>query len=240
MIDPSTQFTLSQVSTVLLYADHASAHRFYALPARPRLARDESGHPELNLMLYGKGQGSSFQATGGFLNLTASLALDEQERRTLVTALSARLAEAAKGKPGSSSPEIELAGPDWQDGEAVLKLGEAELAKGKPSLSGDNRVSFSTSLAPETAKALKEAWEAGRAELSLVYRLTAVAAERSERSGSTQAEEEARSPGKTFHAATQAAYELKSIRAVPFSIVIAGSPEISTDALQGSLQVIAL
>jgi len=63
------------VADVLVYGDDTAKTVFYALPARPRLALDEQGRPQLSLVAYGSKGAAGFTARGGILTLTTSLQL---------------------------------------------------------------------------------------------------------------------------------------------------------------------
>jgi hypothetical protein len=166
MLDPASEFTLSDLPGITLYADHESVRQFYAVPKAPRVAVDESGKPLIGLLLYQRGKGPQAKPGGGQFSLTTDLDLSAAERKALQIALSARLASlplAATDK----APEV--VSPDWLAGSVELRLTDHIKASGTPSMSGTNRCTFSLTLDAESASKLRDAWDDGLPGATITY-----------------------------------------------------------------------
>lgn len=175
MLVPSGQFALPGLDDILIYPDDGSTESFYAVSARPRIARMDDGTPEISLMLYGKRQGHLFNPTGGLLSLTVSVGLSQGEEKRLIALLKERLAKGMTD-PRAPIPEPRLLGIRWLTGAVELLIHSKIVATEKPSMFGDNRCSFSVTLNAERAKQIQEAWRDQLRDLHVRYLVTIQAA----------------------------------------------------------------
>ena len=149
------RISLAELPDVLVFPDDSSDRLFYASSAKPRLARDDDGRPEINLLLYGKKTGGSFVPSGGALTATVSLALTPAEERRL----------------GELLPQSQIVPVAWLEGEVEFRPTAGVSSTQMPSLFGDNRCSFSIRLSAEQATAVGPEWERGMPSSMVVYKL---------------------------------------------------------------------
>lgn len=188
MLDPASPIALPNFADVLLYADDVQADAFYAIPARPRIALDDDGRPDVQLTLYGHKEGTDLHVTGGLLTMTTALGLTADERiavRAALTALlAAKAADAAAAKaasppaapptnaipaasatgpslsePAPPPPSAQLLAIDWATATAEVLLPGGLTLTGRPSQMADNRCSFSASLKAPQAETVRKAWQ---------------------------------------------------------------------------------
>src|SRR5438132_8766814 len=122
------RITFANLPGIIIFADDTLASGFYALPAQPRLARDDGDSPQINLTLYGKKKDGRFEPSGGFLALTVSLSMGREEEKAV-------LAQLAKYAP----PAPNLLAFPWISGIVTLSLGGGVASSGETSMMGDNR-----------------------------------------------------------------------------------------------------
>lgn len=176
MLDTRNPVVIDEVADVIVYRDDASAAVFYAVPAKPRLALDEQGRPQLSLVAYGKKGPAGFKARGGILTLTTALQLTGKETEGVRQALARRLAREFP-QPEDVPPLLpELRPIEWVRGSVVLQVVPGVSATGTPSLYGGNQFSYSANLDAQTIGAVLEAWERRLPDASITYHLTARAA----------------------------------------------------------------
>lgn len=119
-----------------VFADHLDPHRFYILPAGPRLALGPDGLPDIALLRY---LGEADLA-GGFLSLRAALDIPQARRDAVAARLQADL-----GQP------VTLTDALFDDGRVdLILLGDdfdlTVLGSGQPSLAGENTAAFQVQL----------------------------------------------------------------------------------------------
>jgi hypothetical protein len=160
MIIVEGRFELPGLSDVWIYPDDQTDSGFYAIPTHPRVAVDSQGKPEISLVLYGRGKGSNFEATGGIFTLTVCLGLSSEQAKTAISLLARRQSSAARPQ---------LLSPDWQQGEVELQLDRDLSWREKPAQFGDNRCSFNVKLSADQAKTLRDAWKKGLPNSLVIY-----------------------------------------------------------------------
>jgi hypothetical protein len=173
MLDTRNPVVIDEVADVIVYRDDASQTVFYAVPAKPRLALDEQGKPQLSLVAYGKKGPAGFKARGGILTLTTALQLTGAEAEGVSHSLASRLAREFP-QPEDVPPLVpELRPIEWVKGSVELQVIPGVVATGRPSLFGGNQFSHSANLDAQTIGAVLEAWERRLPDASISYHLTA-------------------------------------------------------------------
>jgi hypothetical protein len=171
MLDLNDPLALDDVPDVIVYRDAAAKTAFYALPARPRIAMDEQGTPQLSLMAYGKRTQAGFKATGGILTLTTALQLMPEETQRVRASLTKRLARDFPQPPDTPPLEPELRPIEWLKGSVELTLVPGVSLTGSPSLFGGNQCAFSANLDARQIEPLLKAWKKRLPGSSITYRL---------------------------------------------------------------------
>ncbi len=230
MLIPGGQFTLSGLDDILIYPDDGSAESFYAVPAKPRIARRDDGAPEISLLLYGKRKGQPFDPTGGVFSLTVSIGLSKEEEGKLVALLKQRLAKSITD-PTAPIPIPRLLAMHWLDGTCELLIQSKIVATERPSMFGDNRCSFSMSLSEVQARWLQQAWRDQLRDLQVRYLVTVQAAPSiSTRTEFSSSETSVRSDGANeSHFAYQA--EATTSSSQPYHLQLAGPLSIANSDL---------
>jgi hypothetical protein len=158
MLDGDHVITLPALPDILVFPDDESSSSFFAISAKPRLARDETGEKQISLLIYGKRIGGTFNPTGGILSLTVSLGLWTEEEETLLAELKRYLMRSSPADSSAPPPTPILLGFPWVAGTVTLSLTPDTTATGQPSMTGDNRCSFNIKLNAAQAKAISAAW----------------------------------------------------------------------------------
>jgi hypothetical protein len=140
---------------VLVYPDAQDSKRFYAIAARPRVARDESGAPLINLILFGETSGGRITLSGGQFSATFDLAVTPAERAAIERQLQGSVMY-----------------PDWLDAAVTVDLGEGVSASGTPSLAGSNECVVAATLSASQAAALRDEWSRGLSRARVRYDVT--------------------------------------------------------------------
>jgi hypothetical protein len=203
MLDTRNPIVLEDVADITVYRDDAERTAFYALPAKPRLALDDQGRPQLSLVAYGSRGPSGFKARGGILTVTTGLQLsaDETERvrQSLIKWLKREFPQ-----PDDAPPLLpELRPMDWMAGTVELQVVAGLSATGSPSLFGGNQFSYSANLDAQTVGDVLLAWERRLPDASITYRLTARAPGRSTSSTRTVTYEAVSVDDVTSHASIE-------------------------------------
>jgi hypothetical protein len=172
MLDLNDPFVLDDVPDVIVYHDAAAKTAFYALPARPRIALDEQGRPQLSLMAYGKRTQDGFKASGGILTLTTALQLTPEETQHVRASLTKRLARDVPQPPHTPPLEPELRPIEWLKGSVELALVPGVALTGSPSLFGGNQCAFNANLDARQIEPLLKAWKKRLPDAWITYRLT--------------------------------------------------------------------
>lgn len=168
---------LEGVADVIVYRDDTAQTVFYALPAKPRVALDDQGKPQISLVAYGKRVPEGFKARGGILTLTTALQLTPEEVQNVRAALTRRLARDFPQPPDTPPLAPELRPVEWLEGSVELTLVPGVGASGRPSLFGSNQCSFSTNLDARQIEPVLEAWTKRLPDSSITYRLKLRAAQ---------------------------------------------------------------
>ncbi len=151
MLRTDRPLSLPELPELLVFADGQDPQTFYAVPARPRLARDAEGRPELSLTFFGRERGGSLAIEGALIQLTVDLALTSEERHRLEALLAQRT--------GDRLPR--LLAPPARTGEVEARLVPGVTLHGRPALYGDNRCALQQRVGAELARELERAWEQG-------------------------------------------------------------------------------
>ena len=207
------RISFSELPDVLVFPDDASDKLFYASSARPRVARDADGKPEINLLLYGKKSGGSFVPSGGVLTATVSLALSPSEEQRLSELL----------------PQIVPVA--WLEGEVEFRPAPNISSTQMPSLFGDNRCSFSVRLSAEQAAAIGPEWERGLPNSMVVYKVRAQAGPASSSQTRFASTFDSTSGGSASYAHT-------STSSSPLALELRGPLDLTSADLQSGLSTV--
>jgi hypothetical protein len=249
MLNPASHFRVDEVPGVDVYADHAAPGRFYAIPTKPRVALDDAGRPQISLLLYGRGQGPSWQPAGGQVLLTTTLGLTADEQRRLRAALAQRLAnQAIASGPGGPAgraavPDaagLEISSPDWQAGEVKATLVDGVELAGRPSLGSANECAMMATLAADSALRLRQAWNDGLREARIAYRLQVVASETSTLATQAGGLGSVDVPGLDSRWARRVAVQSTVTSAIPYELTIEGPLGMSVEDLRQRVQMLAI
>ena len=239
MLVPGGQFTVPGLVDVLIYPDDSSAESFYAVRARPRIARADDGTPEISLMLYGKREGNLFNPTGGLLSLTAALDLSPDEEKKVIALLKERLAQ-AMADPRAPIPAPRLLGIHWLSGTAELLLGSKSVATGKPSMIGDNRCSFSVRLDAGQAKDFQQAWRDQLRGLHVRYLVTVQAAPSAGTRTEFTSSESAVRRGNTVEGHSTYRVETTTSVSKPYGMELEGALDVTNSCLENRLSQVEM
>lgn len=239
MVDPTGPLPLPVLPEFVVYADHADPARFYAAPRSPRLALDDTGRPQIGLLLYGHKQGAQRQLKGGQCTLTTELTLRENERAAIAHALVGRPAQVLGCGP-QEAPPPEILSFTWLDGTVEVQLAEGVIATGKPSLAGTNQCALMASLSSTQAEALQEAWEDGLPKAWLRYTMRVPAAHSATTSGQASDERTTTAPGRASRAGASWSARVTATETVPHELVFEGPLRLTPDQRRGGIQVINL
>lgn len=241
MLISGMQFTFPDLPGILVYPDDGSPQSFYAMAAKPRIARRDDGQPEISLMLRSKKVGGQErEVIGGLLTVTAALGLSSAEEAKLVSLLTRKLVQEAPPDSDQPPPKPRLLGIMWLSGKVQLNLDPKITAEGMPSMFGDNRCAFSLSLNSEQAKAVSKAWKEGSLKLGIHYQMKAQSAPRSSsrtEASSSQVAVRTGSSFEYFSAATQGASVSTS---APYEVDLQGPLDLTKSDLMSSLTEVSL
>lgn|GEM_PF-3554829 len=221
------QFSVPDVPHVRIYPDHADPARYYAMPDAPRVARDTHGKPEASLLLFGRGTGADMRVLGGQCTLTVTLALDADERDTLIEALQKR----RDGAP--VAPPIMVVNPDWLGGNVTVTLTRSVQLTGQPSQIAGNACVLSASLTAEQASELHAAWQRGLPDASVRYDVIFAAADAS----TVAYTRDDTDSNETFRAHTALRFEERATRAATSTATVQGPPGLTPEDLAGAMQI---
>ncbi len=146
---------ISGYPDLLVYPDVQDATRFYAFAARPRVARDDSGVPLINLVLFGKKSGDQMMLSGGQFSATFDLAITPVERTTIERQLQGSVIY-----------------PEWLNATMTLDLCEGVSIPGTPSLVGSNECVVAATLSASQATVLRDEWSHGLPQVRVCYEVT--------------------------------------------------------------------
>lgn len=241
MLISGMQFTFPDLPAILVYPDDGSQQSFYALPARPRIARRDDGQPEISLMLRSKrGGGGQSEIIGGLLTVTAALGLSQDEEMKLIALLTRKLAQEAPPDSDEPPPKPRLLGIMWLSGKVDLTLDPKITASGMPSMFGDNRCSFSISLNADQAKAVSKAWKDGKLNLNVRYQLKAQSAPRSSSRAEASSSQVAVSTGTSFEYFSTAGQQSSVSRSAPYEVDSEGPLDLTKSDLMSNLTEVTL
>jgi hypothetical protein len=242
MLEEHRSFAVPDTPGLRVYPDHADATRFYAVPAAPRVARDEQGRPTLSLLVYGRGNGPHLNLLGGQVLLTLTLALTAAERRALTDALERPL---NRNLPPHVPPvRVTLVSPEWLDGQVKAELLPGLTLSGTPSLMAANECVLSADLTPERATEVQRAWKQGLPDARLSYDLSFSAAQvgdtEEDRSGTAYtgtADTAFQSDRSSASASFRTSFSAQTTRTARASLHLQGPLGLSRSDLEGGLQV---
>lgn len=242
MLISGMQFSFPDLPGVVVYPDDGSPQTFYAMPAKPRVARRDDGQPEISLMLRSKKTGAAGQReiTGGLLTVTAALGLSPDEETRLISLLTHKLAQDAPPDSDQPPPKPRLLGIMWLSGKVDLNLDPNITASGMPSMFGDNRCAFSISLNADQAKAVSKAWKDGSLKLVVNYRLKAQSAPRSSSRTEASSSQVAVRTGSSFEYFSAAAAGASVSTSVPYEVDVQGSLDLAKSELMSNLTEVSL
>lgn len=176
MLDAQSPLELSALPAVRFFRDSRLPQGFYAV-APPALATDDSGAPQLSLIVYGHKEANrdDLQVHGGVLTLTTTLALDRMQERTAQVALAEWMKQHAGSDEATQprAPVPMLLAVDWIHGDVEVALAESITLSGKVAGVGGLRCSLQKKLDADSTRALQKAWRAGLPSGSIVYRMQA-------------------------------------------------------------------
>lgn len=242
MLEEHRSFAVPDTPGLRIYPDHADPTRFYAVPAAPRVARDEQGRPALSLLVYGRGHGPQLNLLGGQVLLTLTLALTDAERRALTDALERPL---NLNLPQHAPPvRVTLVSPEWLSGQVKAELMPGLTLSGTPSLMAANECVLSADLTPEQATEVQRAWKQGLPDARLSYDLTFSAAQvgdtEEDRSGTvytSTADAAFQSDRSSTSTSSRSSFSSQTTRTARASLHLQGPLGLSRSELEGGLQV---
>lgn len=169
MLDPEQLVDVPADLGCTVYADNRVVGGFYAVATAPSVAVGFDGRPELQLTVYGRRTASGFEPSGALITLSTELSVAAASLDKVVALLRQHLAEA--WPKDSDEPPITpaLLSAEWADATVDVRLTGDIVLSGTPSLSGDNRCSFSANFDATQAKALADAWTDGLPEAHITY-----------------------------------------------------------------------
>jgi len=181
MLNLEAPVIVAEAPEAAVYADDRDPWRFYAFAARPRIALDDAGKPQLSVLIWRRGRDAPPE--GGQITVTTTLALTPDEQAAVARAVAPppRAAERAAGTPVAAVVGGAMAGPagqtrspiivapDWLAGEVTVHLAEGLELHGQPSLSGANTCALASSLDAAGASAALRAVEGGLVEAKAQY-----------------------------------------------------------------------
>jgi len=232
---PDGQFSFSQLPGLYLYPDDTLPASFYAIPAKPRIASRDDGKPELSLMIRTKKINNQTEVTGGFLTLSISVGISEEEQTSLLGLLSHKLAQDAPPDADQPAPQPRLLAWNWLSSVVDLTVGGKTNVAGQPSMMGDNRCAFSINLNADQAKSLYKSWQQGKLDLSARYQLKVQAGPRSSATAQFSSSQTATSDGSTFRVASTAGLTSSASTSAPLELDLQGALELPAANLKDSL-----
>jgi hypothetical protein len=204
---------------VIVYPDQSDSTRFYAHPLQPRLARDESGAPLIDLMIFGRKVDGRLNVSGGQCTITVALGLTPQEQAGLENQLNGSVVH-----------------PDWLDGEVVAELLPDLSVSGKPSMMGANECTLMSNLTAAQAEQLQKAWANGLREARIRYRVT-MRASTTQKSVFEQKTESYGAQGATQRS-TDLRLNVTSTEADALGVTLEGPITLGPDEFAGRMQSI--
>jgi hypothetical protein len=219
MQDQAQRLNVPGYPDLVFVRDATEPARYYGFSAKPRLARDPSGAPEISLMLYGRKAGGAVQISGGQFTATYDLGLTPDEQAA---------AEQFFGGAVTS--------PEWLKAEVKLELLPGLSMSGHPSMDGANTCTLTAMLDAAWAEKLKAAWAKGLPDARVRYEVSI----RSTRSSRSQ--QRTRTISRDAHGERTSAMDLEFQRttAEPWSMTLEGSAIPHSQELAGRMQTIGL
>ena len=202
---------------LLFFRDAADQVRYYGFSSRPRLLREESGIPEIHLMLYGRKAGGTVHISGGQFTATYELGLRPDEQA---------VAEQFLGGAVTS--------PDWLTAQVRLDLIPDLFVLGKPSMAGANTCTLMAMLDAGLADKLHRAWSKGLPDASIRYEVSMRTTRTSRSQQQTSTSERDAYGERTV--ATE--FTFQRTTAEPLSMTLQGPAVSGPDELTGRMQTI--
>jgi hypothetical protein len=216
MLEPKP-FKFPELPHITLYPDSDEGNVFYALP-EPHIVLDETGQPQVSLVLYGRKEQGVLQVQGGQFSLTLGLTLEADKEHLLRQLL------AEKVKP----QQPRLSAPQWHKGQVEVRLMAGVVLTGTPSLIGSNEAIFMKDLSPQEAKALEEAWSQGFPDSMITYVLETSTLETSKVNTGASSSKKTTFPNAT--SSNQLYAEVTSRKAVPYRLELSGAFNLPAQA----------
>jgi hypothetical protein len=240
MLDGDRVIAFPALPNILVFPDNESSSSFFAVSAKPRLARDEAGEKQISLLMYGKRSEGKFNATGGILTLSVSLGLWTDEEETLMGELKRYLISSSPADPSAPPPTPILLGFPWEDGTVTLSLTPETTATGRPSLTGDNRCSFNIKLNTAQAKAISAAWADHLRDSSVCYETSVRVAPPSQSRTEFKASSMSSRDQDQSSVSTTIDLTTSSSQATPLMMKFAGPLDLAEKDLESSLSQVAM
>lgn len=240
MLISNMQFTFAELPGVLVYPDDSSPQSFYAMAAKPRVARRDDGKPDISLLVRTKKISGVTEVTGGFLTLTAVLGLTTEEEAKLMNLLARKLDQESAPDPDQPAPKPRVLGIMWLSGNVQLFLDPNITATGMPAMFGDNRCAFSISLNADQAKAVYKAWQQGKLNLQVHYHMKAQSAPASSSRTESSSSQVAIRTGETVDLYSAISHEASVSVSVPYEVDLQGPLDLAKTDLTSSLTEVNL
>jgi hypothetical protein len=158
-----------------VFADHEDRDLFHMLPDQPRLVQDAAGLPKFELVRYLGDTAGGGALSGGFLTLTASLAIPDPARAAVRAALKVSVGRTIRVQNAlfdEGSVDLVLlgqtSGGPQSDG-SPFKV--TMLGSGLPSMAGDNTIAFQVALDAQAAAFVEGALGLPGLPALLLYRM---------------------------------------------------------------------
>jgi hypothetical protein len=240
MLDASVRVPVDEAPQVLVFRDQVIQTLFYALPAVPRPAADERGQPNVSLLVYGKKRGDALQVSGGQLNVVTSLALNDDEKASVHTALVRLLEAEIPQAPGAPPPLPSVLPPEWLSATVEVELVDGSRVEGTPSMMGDNECALALTLSGAQAQQLQKEWERGRAGIVARYRGAISTVRESSASWRNTSQSTESDQFRSMTVDTDTGLDFRGVSAVELPIVLEGPIEIVDQDLRNQIQVVGL
>lgn len=212
MLDQAQSFTLPEWPGVVVYPDQSNAKQFYAFPLHPRVARDESGAPLIDLMVFGRKVDGRLNVSGGQCTMTVDLGLSPKEQAGLEYQL--------KGS---------VVHPDWVEGEVVVELLPGLSVSGTPSMMGTNQCTLMAGLSAAQAEQLQKAWADGLRDATIRYRVTM-------RAATGKSVQERRTQSFTARGTTDSRLSVTRTEAGKLGVTLEGPLGLGPEEISGRMQ----
>lgn len=238
MLNLTKHFSFEQMPNVTLYEDDRDPTRFYAVPNAPRVTLNQQSAPQINLLLYGSGDGSNLQIMGGQLTMSCSLALEPAEENMLLKLLLAQ--QPHPSDPGKKTVPPDLGPIQWVDGSARVHLIDNLESSGTPSLTGSNQYSLSLTLDAAQAKALQASWDDGLPDATITYSMHVLTTRTLQTQVANSTDIGVKSTVQNTHSSTTSKVDVTQTQTVPAPLILSGPVALSAAQLSQQVQMVKL